>query len=452
MKIPRLVNHVISAHLLQFLALTDASQVGAAAPYEPPPAGVSDSQVVLNDEEFRCQVSHMPAYGGLATGDVPIFNSNLYHPIKPHFDSLNATTGEQWEFDAISADGDAGILIAFYRDPEFNFLGPGDLRINLDVTFSNGTMVSLVDYAEQSVIESCATHTTGTWFRGGAVYKFYISHNISTASVTFDAPSIRGTIELQSTAKPRCADGSTWPPPVDSVGPYDMVRGMYWMEPIPAALTSVDLQIKGSHLQFKDGFGGAERIWQSRTWFEMLEEYEFLRVSVGPYAATYWASAADGTGKAGNLLLSQNGETIFSSSLREEGIKRFLVDDYFVLSPTYGGNVRSSIGGRTETGYDLTLLSPSRERQWSFHFEHKQVLFEFNLGRGAGGSSFMGPADGGEKGGEVYHGAFLNESVNFANLWIPSFVQSALWTYHYSKASLWAGWKQAVDLVIAYQQ
>ncbi|KAH8587790.1 hypothetical protein B0O99DRAFT_694130 [Bisporella sp. PMI_857] len=451
MKICRLVNHAIAAYLLQLYSLSDAGQVGVGVPDEPLTAGAWDSQFALHDEEARCQVSHMPAYGGLASGAVPIFNSNSHHPLKPHFAPLNVSTGEQWEFDAISAEGDAGILIAFYRDPEFNFLGPGDLRINLDVTFSNGTMVSLVDYAEQSIIESCATHTTGTWFRDGAVYKFHTAHNMSTASVTFDTPSIRGTIELQSTAKPRCADGSTWPPLAEAVAPYDVVRGMYWMEPMPAALTAVDLQIKGSQLSFKNGIGGAERIWQSRTWFEMLEEYEFLRMSVGPYAATYWASAADGEGKIGNLLLSQNGETIFSSSLREDRIRRSVLEDYFVLSPTHGGDVRSSIGGRTETGYDLILLSPSRKRQWSFHFEHKQILFEFNLGRGAGGSSFIGLAEGGEKNGENYHGAFLNESVNFANLWIPSLVQSALWTYHYSKASLSAGLKQVIDMVVAYQ-
>ncbi|RYP71908.1 hypothetical protein DL771_004511 [Monosporascus sp. 5C6A] len=361
----------------------------------------------------------MLAYGDLTSGEVPFFNSNSHHPLKPHFTSFNASTGEQWEFDAISAGGDAGILIAFYRDPEFNFLGPGDLRINLDLTFTNGTKASLIDYAEQTVVESCATHTTGTWLKQGAVYKFRIAHNMSTALVTLDTPDIRGTMSLRGTAKPRCADGSTWPPPEDAPAPYDMVRGMYWMEPMPAALTSVDLDVRGSQLSFTDGIGGAERIWQSRPWLEMLHDYEFLRAASGK------ASAA-------------NHSTI--------------ANDHFVLRPTYGGDLRSSVGGRAETGYDLIILSPSRDKQWSFHFEHRRVLFEFNLGRGAGGSSFMGPAVGRERGDdEPYQGTFVNESVNFANLWIPLPVRSALWAYHYMRTRISAAIKHALEMMVAYQ-
>jgi len=447
-------SHVLKAHVLLLLSLSHANQFEIGTPYEPLPVGAWDSQLTLEDEESQCQVSHMSAYGSLTSGAVPFFTSNSHHPLAPHFTSSNASTGEQWEFDAISAGGDSGILIAFYRDPEFNFLGPGDLRINLDITFPNGTRASLIDYAEQSIIEFCTTHTTGRWVREGAVYKFRIAHNMSHALVTFDAPSIRGTMELQSTAKPRCADGSIWPPPADALAPYDMVRGMYWMEPMPAALTAVDLQIMGSRLSFEDGIGGAERIWQSRTWFEMLKEYEFLRATVGPYAISYWASTAD-EGREGNLLLSYSGVPIFSSSLRVNSTRNVTntstLEDHFVLSPAYGGDVRSSVGGRTETGYDLVLLSPSRKRQWSFHFEHKQILFEFNLGRGAGGSSFMGPARGGERGGESHSGTFVNEFVNFANLWIPSLVRSTLWTFHYLNVGLSAGRKYLVDMVVAYK-
>ncbi|KAI1820161.1 hypothetical protein F4861DRAFT_524183 [Xylaria intraflava] len=438
---------------------TYASQFGIETTYDPVAPEAWSSQIVLDHGDAdECQSSHMSAYNKWAAGDVPFFDSNSHHPLKPHFTSLNASTGEQWEFDAVSADGDAGILIAFYRDPEFSFLGPGDLRINLDLTFSNGTMASLVDYAEQSVIEFCPTHTTGTWFRKGASYKFRIAHDMSTASVSFDAPDIRGTMELHSTAKPRCADGSSWPPPTNSSGSYDMVRGMYWMEPMPAAQTSVDLDIRGSPFSFGNGIGGAERIWQSRTWFEMLHEYEFLRAAVGPYTMSYWASTA-AEGRVGNLLLSRDGERVFSSSLRTDSPGRRssretsgLVDDHFMLRPTFGGDLRSSVGGRTETGYDLIISSPSRNKQWSFHFEHKQTLFEFNLGRGAGGSSFMGPATGGEKGAEEkFQGTFVNESVNFANLWVPSFVRFVMWTYHYARRGVSEGIRSVVEMVVAYQ-
>lgn len=420
--------------------------------------GARQSQLVLDHEAHECQVSHMSAYGDLAPGQVPFFDSNSHHPLKPHFTSFNASTGEQWEFDAISTGGEAGILIAFYRDPEFSFLGPGDLRINLDLTFPNGTMASLIDYAEHTTVESCPTHTTGTWFKQGAVYKFRIAHDMSTASVTLDAPAIRGTMELRSTSKPRCADGSAWPPAEDAAAPFAMVRGMYWMEPMPAALTSVDLTVRGSELSFSGGIGGSERIWQSRTWLEMLHGYEFLRAAVGPYAMSYWASTAD-EGQVGSLVLSRDGEPVFSSSLRASSVrgadasnKTAHEDDYFVLRPTYSGDLRSSVGGRAETGYDLLAMSPSRDKQWSFHFEHRTPLFEFNLGRGAGGSSFMGPAVGRAKDDDTpFQGTFVNESVDFSKLWIPSIVRSTMWAYHYTKTQISIAAKHAVDMVVAYQ-
>ena len=359
--------------------------------------------------------------------------------------------------DATSLESDAGLLIAFYRDPEFNFLGPGNLRINLDVAFPNGTTASLIDYAEHSIVESCANHVTGTWLRPGASYKFRIARDMSSASVILDAPLVRGTVELHSIAPPRCADGTVWSLSHKVSSSYNSIPGMYWMEPMSGARSSLDLNVKGSHLAFQDGIGGFERIWQSRTWFDMLRGYKFFRAVVGPYTMSYWSSQSrddpEGGLDTGNVLLSRDGKPVFSSSRSSDKIKLSpgLKDDHFAYRPTYSGSVRSSVGVQAETGYDLVLISPVRKKQWSFHFEHKRVLFEFNLGRAAGGTAFMGPADGGEKGSARFQGSFLNERVDLSSLWIPTWITTPLWAFHYSKVSVLKGWKGLLEMIAAYQ-
>ena len=413
----------------------------------------SPQQLALQEND--CHVSRMSAFDPLVPGPVPF--SEPVNPLNPQFHSLNATTGEQWEFDAISADGTSGVLIAFYRDPEFSFLGPGNLRINLDVAFSDRTTASLIDYAEQSIVEACGDVITGTWLRSDASYRFRIAADSSWASIAVNTPLINGTIELENKASPRGADGSALGISREIGGTqHRTISGMHWMEPMPAAHSSVNLTVKGSPLSIAGGIGGAERIWQNRTWFDMLQGYTFFRAVVGPYTMSYWSSASKHDGnEVGNVMLWYEGKPVFTSSDKIESAQRAqkdgIKDDFFVYQPTYSGTVRSSVGEHAPTGYNVRMVSPSSGAHWSFHFEHQRVLFEFNLGRGAGGTAFMGPASGGEKDGEQFEGTFLNEAVDLGNLWIPGWVSSSLRTFHYTWASVKMAKKHFQDMIAAYQ-
>ncbi|KAL4894203.1 hypothetical protein BDV59DRAFT_201052 [Aspergillus ambiguus] len=407
-------------------------------------------QLALEEED--CHVSRMSAFDSLVPGPVPF--SEPANPLYPYFRSLNTTTGEQWEFDAISPDGTAGVLIAFYRDPEFSFLGPGNLRINIDVAFPDGKTASLIDYAEQSVVEACTEVVTGTWLRAGASYQFRIATDSSWASLILDAPSINGTIDLKNIANPRSADGSIWKLSSESDSTnYSTISGMHWMEPMPAARSSASLTAKGIALSIIDGIGGAERLWQSRTWFDMLKGYTFFRIVAGPYTISYWSSVCKDDGsEVGNVMLWHEGNAIFASSDRAESSRQEGIQgDFFVYQPTYSGTVRSSVGEHTPTGYNLRMISPSRGTQWTFHLEHKRVLFEFNLGRGAGGTAFMGRASGGQRGREQFEGTFLNEAVDLSNLWIPAWVSLALWAFHYTWACVKGNAHHILNMVAAYR-
>jgi hypothetical protein len=394
-------------------------------------------------------ISHMRAYD-IITGPVSFPHSTSSSLVAPRLPQLNSTTGEQWEFDATSGDGNSGLLVAFYRDPEFAFLGPGNLRINMDIVWSNGTRYSLVDYASDSVIEERDGNVTGTWLKPGHAYKFRISREMDQAEVWLDTPVIKGSILLTSTAKPRYADGSEYP---SSNASTRNIPRMHWFEPIPAADAVVDLVVRGSALKW-NGIGGSERIWQSHTWFEILRGYKFLRARIGPYSISYWTanSRIENRDEFGNLLLSRNGKKVFASSQRIEDptATTELTSKYFTYTPTFGGNVRGLLKNNLATGYDLVIVSPKTGKRWIFHFEHKQLEFEFSLGNDAGGTAFVGIATGGEEGKAQESGVFLNEAVDFTNLWIPTLVVTALHWYHRLRA--WANLQVNIilDTINAY--
>lgn len=64
---------------------------------------------------------------------------------------MNKTSGEQWEFDGISKDTKTGLVIGFYRDPNYAILGTGNFWVSLDVVFENGTVYSQDHHTAHSV-------------------------------------------------------------------------------------------------------------------------------------------------------------------------------------------------------------------------------------------------------------------------------------------------------------
>lgn len=398
-----------------------------------------------------CKTSRMSAYASLPSQLIDI-HPTARSPVFPSLPSLNSTTGEQWEFDAISSAADSGILVAFYRDPEFAFLGAGNLRINADVTFPDGQRQSLMDYAEESIVEECDGLLTGTWMRPGHMWSFTYDSALQVAHVAIDTPQARGSIHLKAVSRARHADGSLWTGAASpNKSAHDNIPSMFWFEPIPMATASVNLTLADRHLQWS-GIGGSERIWQGRTWFEILRGYAFLRAQLGDYAISYWTATSKENGRSyGNLLLSERGHTVFSSARRvadpaevQDG------EDAFLYVPTFGGSVRSGLKNNLATGYDLILISASAKAQWKFHFEHKQVMFEFNLGNDAGGTAFIGHASGGKAGQQPTAGIFLNEAVDFTNLWIPDIVVHALWWFHWLKFRAAGLSRSMLDMVLAY--
>lgn len=58
---------------------------------------------------------------------------------EPSVVSMNSTAGEQWEFDGVSEDGKQAFIFGIYRDPDYSFLGTGNLRVHAEFSKENGS-------------------------------------------------------------------------------------------------------------------------------------------------------------------------------------------------------------------------------------------------------------------------------------------------------------------------
>jgi hypothetical protein len=361
-------------------------------------------------DQQGCRISYATRYGMAGRRDPVFFSTSPLDDFEqPSIEPMNATAGEQWEFDGISEDGTQAFVFGFYRDPNFAFFGTGNLRMYAEFVFANGSRYAVVDYAEESIIQSCpGKGTRGTWKADDWAYTFEISADMSQTKITVNNPEAKIVIEMASLAPPRYADGSTWPSANASLL---TVPHFDWVEPVPVAEVIVDATIHGDRVLWA-GLGGHERLWGAFNWFTCLETLLVARVRTGPYALSFleFGSGQQRGLYVPSVVLAEDGKNIFNTR-RTEPSK---AEDYMQVRKLYGG-----VGVTTEaladkvTGMDVVLVSPKRNRQWKFVLTHKNLAFEYNLGVGRGGSAYSGIAVGGLVGSDLFKGPAFSEVMRF---------------------------------------
>ena len=354
-----------------------------------------------------CTKSHLTRF------EMSRANERIFYSTSPEDDfeapktlPLNSTAGEQWEFDGISEDGMLSFIFGFYRDPNYAVLGSGNFRLSVEITYANGTRFAQVDYPKESIIETCLNGTRGLWKDSDYSYSFEISKDMSRARVGMNTPRAKGNIIIESITPPRYADGSLWPSHTAST---QAVPFFNWVEPIPVGTVDVDLMVDGRPYTFT-GMGGHERLWGAFSWFTCLQGMTAVRTMLGPYALSYvsFTSNIDKGFLKPSVVLSENGQQIFSSTIGEESD----TDDYVKLTKTYGGTVTGTLRDKV-TGYELELVSPGTKRHYTFIIEHRNVGFEYILGEGVGGSGFSAISRGGPVGLEQFSGVAFTEALTF---------------------------------------
>ncbi|RYP42176.1 hypothetical protein DL768_010384 [Monosporascus sp. mg162] len=322
---------------------------------------------------------------------------------------MNGTAGEQWEFDGYSEDGSQFFIFGFYRDPNYNFLGTGNLRLSADFLLSDGSRYSIVEYAEESIIESCLGQgTSGTWRGDGWAYTFEVSADMTRAKVVVDNPEAKGTIILSSITPPRYADANTWP---SNNASLLTVPHFYLTEPIPVADMMIDMVIEGKTVSWT-GIGGHTRLWGAFNWFTCLASMTIIRLRTGPFALSYWdfGSNLQKGLVVPSAFLVENGDKVFGSRLMETSE----AEDYLTVRKLYGGdgNTTHTLADKA-TGLEIEMTSPSRQLQWRFTAKHKNVGFEYYLGEGTGGTGYVGVVTGGLAGSEQWTGPVFTEILKF---------------------------------------
>ncbi|KAA8651962.1 uncharacterized protein ATNIH1004_000862 [Aspergillus tanneri] len=222
----------------------------------------------------------------VAKSNVPIwlFTSPMDDFEAPKILPLNASSGEQWEFDGVSADGMNAFIFGFYRDPDLSLMGSGNLRISAELAYANGTRFGRVDYASESILTSCADGTRGFWKGKGFSYTFEISKDMSRVRLGIDTPDLKGNIMITSKTLPRYAYAQTRP---SETVVTDIARHFHW------AMNAV-------------------------------------RMTAGPYSLSYtkFTSRIDNGAEYTSVLLMKDGEKLFSSTRVLEGREKALGPEY----------------------------------------------------------------------------------------------------------------------------
>ncbi|KAI0479859.1 hypothetical protein F4859DRAFT_529979 [Xylaria cf. heliscus] len=344
-------------------------------------------------------------------GRDPVFFSTSSRDdlLLPSIEPMNGTGSEQWEFDGVSEDGKGAFCFGFYRDPNYSIFGTGYLRAYAEVVFEDGRRYSVLDYAEESVIESCPGRgTRGVWRGDGFEYSFEFSADMSKSRITFKNPEASGVVAMTSAAPPRYADGKAWP---SENAELVTVPHFYWTQPVPVATSVVDVVVKGDVASWS-GIAGHERLWGAFNWYTCLESLFTARILAGPFAVTFLdlGSGRERGLHVPSVFLAEHGERVVGTRRTTPSD----TEDYFSLHKIYGGDgVTTKALSDKVTGIEVRIFSPSQGKEWRFSVIHKNVVFEYDLGGGLGGTAYSGTAEGGVVDEEQWNGPAFTEVMKF---------------------------------------
>ncbi|GAP83761.2 putative transferrin receptor protein 1 [Rosellinia necatrix] len=324
---------------------------------------------------------------------------------QPAIPALNSTAGEQWEFDGVSADGAQAFIFGVYRDPNYAFLGTGNLRAYVELAPGDGPRYAVVDYAEEAAVTTCpgGGGTRGVWRGPGFAYTFYVAEDMSRARWTMESAEANATVEMRSLSRPRYPDNTMWSRD-GAPGDLAVVPHFYWAEPIPAAEVRVQVTMRDRRYSWV-GVGGHERLWGAFNWRTCLRSLKIVRFQAGPYSLSLWefgsSRAPDTT--FSSVAMFEDGEKIFGVAGTSRGDPAAEVEEVeeengnrIVLRKLYGGegitteNLKDKV-----TGVELRLVQPSRQLEWVFTVTFKKVGFEYVLTEGRGGTGYAGIVSGG---------------------------------------------------------
>ncbi|KAH9885303.1 hypothetical protein F4778DRAFT_799048 [Xylariomycetidae sp. FL2044] len=339
---------------------------------------------------------------------------------------------EQWYFDSVSDDGKAGIVLTVARDASYAGLGRGTLRIELDVTFPDGSHHNHVDWMSEAVVEDRSSPkgtgtVNGVWTAPGKTYKYEIAADGSAAKVDIDTPDAKGSFTLASLSPPVYPDGQTQEELQKSgkTASTELCPKIHLVQVIPTATFEGDLMIKGRLLRFR-GVGGHMHAWANGSWFDTTLGWRVARGVAGPFSVTLMEyTDMDGIVHSSGFVVEDGVKrfgakevyTTPQSSSASQRVLRFKDDDHdrkkqratVRWTPTYN----TGFAGRfsdSSTGAVFHFSTGEPEEEYRFEIMHRRKAFEFLFGSSSCGlTAFLGEIKGGKVGGEVHRGVQFSD-------------------------------------------
>ncbi|KAK2765076.1 hypothetical protein FQN54_008775 [Arachnomyces sp. PD_36] len=242
----------------------------------------------------------------------------------PNVLPINNTAFDWWYFDVVALpdsqsssetnetnDSLASIVVTLFSatNEGFPFLAPtadaeNVLTAYFWVTFPNGTLVSRYVHGETAakVVTSPQGGSSGKFDSTG--FSWEGEGDMSRYRIDVDAMDIvglKGVIELETITSPRlpCSPYDHATPPQNGASnglrPLEVAPELGWVNPLPDAIGTVDVEIDGSKLQFQ-GTGYHDKNWSPVPFDPALETWYWGHARVGPYSVV-WFDIVRGDGE-----------------------------------------------------------------------------------------------------------------------------------------------------------
>ncbi|KAK9415787.1 putative AttH domain-containing protein [Seiridium unicorne] len=342
---------------------------------------------------------------------------------------------EQWYFDSVADDGKSSIVLTMARDGSYAALGKGVLRVELDVTFDDGTHYNRVDWMQEAVVEDRSANKgkgrgtiDGVWTAAHKSYRYQIAADGSAAKVEIDTPEVQGHFTLAALSPPVYPGGETQEE-LDATGKQastELLPKIHLVQVMPTATFEGDLMVRGRLVRFR-GIGGHMHAWAQGSWFDTTLGWRVARGVAGPFSVTVMEYtdmdgvvhtsgfvAEDGRKRLGGLDIHA---TPKSSSAAQRALK-YRDDEEgrekpkrvtVRWTPTYNTGLTGRFADAS-SGAILHFTSGERDEEYRFELTHRRKAFEFLFGSNDTGlTAFMGEIKGGKVGGSIYRGVQFSD-------------------------------------------
>ncbi|AEO57485.1 hypothetical protein MYCTH_2303702 [Thermothelomyces thermophilus ATCC 42464] len=338
---------------------------------------------------------------------------------------------EQWYFDSVADDGKSSVVLTIARDASYALLGRGTLRVELDVTFDDGSHYNNVDWISEAIVEDrSGPKNTGTvdgsWTAPNKAYRYQIAADGSAAKVEIATPEVQGHFTLAALSPPLYPEGETQEELKASgkTATTELLPKIHLVQVMPTATFEADLVVRDRLVRFR-GIGGHMHAWAAGSWFDTTLGWRVTRGVAGPYSVTLMEyTDMDGVVHSSGFV-ARDGKKLFGAkevyatprsssalqrALRYTGAGKDERKPKHTVrwTPTYNTGFAGRFGD-SSTGAILRFAAAEGE-EYQFELVHRRKAFEYLFGSSDTGlTAFLGEIKGGKVGEEVYRGVQFSD-------------------------------------------